>query len=323
MFAVPSVRPLRIRSRGEMTATVNGIKVDVPAGTTILEAARAAGFLIPTLCYLKGLNEVGACRVCVVEVKGCDRLVPACSTPMSEGMEIETNSERVRSARLNTVQLILSNHRGTCPTCERNGSCQLQALAKAMNLSEPSPYPAKVARDGWDKSLPLVRTDSRCVSCLRCVNVCEKTQGLKVWDLVGFGDRARVALCGDKQFSESGCTLCGECIEQCPVSALNPRDDTSRFRALLGDSSKRVVVCVDSSCADADRARVTTALRALGVKELVETLPATRSANAVFVTVMAPLKLKGACDRAAAGDLALTPRETDGLLRLYGSQLKN
>lgn len=301
-----------------MNLKINGRAVEVREGATILEAAVAAKVRIPTLCFLKDLNEVGACRVCVVEVKGYDRLVPACSTPAAEGLEVETNSERVRVARKRTVQMILSGHNGTCLTCERNGNCQLQSLAETMNLLEPSPYPKRIAKDGWDASLPLVRTDSRCISCLRCIGVCEKTQGLKVWDLVGLGDRARVGVSGNRPFAESGCTLCGECIEWCPVSALNPRDDTARFRKLLNDSSKKPVVCIDPSCEGETRERVTAALRSLGVKDLVDSFPPARAENAVFVTVMAPLRLKAASDRADNGDLALTAREMDRLFRLYG-----
>ena len=266
-----------------INVTINGKALSVAEGKTILEAAREAGIVIPTLCYLKDLNEVGACRVCVVEVKGSDRLVAACNTKVAEGMEIETASVRVMEARKHNLQLILSAHDCNCLTCERNGICRLQLLAQQMGLMERQPYPVRVAKDKWDAALPLQRKNSRCISCLRCVNVCDKMQGMKVWDLLGLGSRAKVAVREGKAVSEVNCTFCGQCITHCPVSALNERDDTQKFRAAVLDPKKTVVIQVAPavraawgdglglSSEQATEKRMVAAFRRLGAKYVFDT----------------------------------------------------
>ena len=266
-----------------MNITINGKKLAVAEGKTILEAAREAGIVIPTLCYLKDLNEVGACRICVVEVKGADRLIAACNTKVSEGMEIETNSARVLEARNHNLQLILSAHDCNCLTCERNGKCRLQLLAQQMGLMEHQPYPVKVAKDRWDTALPLQRRDSRCISCLRCVNVCDKMQGMKVWDLLGLGARAKVAVREGKTIPEVNCTFCGQCITHCPVGALGEREDTKRFLDAVNDPKKTVILqvapAVRTAWADefglssdqATERRMAAAFRRLGAKYVFDT----------------------------------------------------
>ena len=263
--------------------TINGKKLSVAEGKTILEAAREAGIVIPTLCYLKELNEVGACRVCVVEVKGYDRLVAACNTKVAEGMEIETASARVLEARKHNLQLILSAHDCNCLTCERNGICRLQLLAQQMGLMERQPYPVRIAKDKWDKELPLQRKNSRCITCLRCVSVCDKMQGMKVWDLLGLGSRAKVAVREGKTVPEVNCTFCGQCITHCPVSALNERDDTQKFRAAVLDPKKTVIIQVAPavraawgdglglSSEQATEKRMVAAFRRLGAKYVFDT----------------------------------------------------
>ena len=263
--------------------TINGKKLEVAEGKTILEAAREAGIVIPTLCYLKELNEVGACRVCVVEVKGCDRLVAACNTKVAEGMEIETASARVLEARKHNLQLILSAHDCNCLTCERNGICRLQLLAQQMGLMERQPYPVRIAKDKWDKELPLQRKNSRCITCLRCVSVCDKMQGMKVWDLLGLGSRAKVAVREGKTVPEVNCMFCGQCITHCPVSALNERDDTQKFRAAVLDPKKTVIIQVAPavraawgdglglSSEQATEKRMVAAFRRLGAKYVFDT----------------------------------------------------
>ena len=263
--------------------TINGKSLSVAEGMTILEAAREAGIVIPTLCYLKDLNEVGACRVCVVEVKGSDRLVAACNTKVAEGMEIETASARVMEARKRNLQLILSAHDCNCLVCERNGVCRLQLLAQQMGLMERQPYPLRIPKDRWDKGLPLQRKSSRCISCLRCVSVCDKMQGMKVWDLLGLGSRAKVAVREGKAISDVNCTLCGQCITHCPVSALNERDDTQKFRAAVLDPKKTVVIQVAPavrvawgdglglSSEQATVKRMVAAFRRLGAKYVFDT----------------------------------------------------
>lgn len=225
MQPLPAVRSVRIRKREDgvrlMNVSVNGIKVEVAEGTTILEAARAAGFEIPTLCYRKDLNVVGACRLCVVEVKGCDRLVSACNTPVSEGMEIETRSERVRETRRQNLRLILSRHDARCLVCVRNGTCELQRLARDAGFWDDDPHPRRLRSESWDASSPIVRDAARCVSCLRCASVCEKELGRSVWELLGAGATARVGVRDGLSLKEAGCTFCGKCVDSCPVGCLS------------------------------------------------------------------------------------------------------
>ena len=226
-----------------MNITINGQKLSVDEGTTVLEAARMNGILIPTLCYLKEINEVAACRICVVEVKGSERLVAACNTKVAEGMEVVTNSPRVIEARRNNLALILSEHDCHCPTCVRSGNCSLQTLAQNMNVIE-QPYEVKLPKNRWNRELPLIRTDSKCIKCLRCIDVCDKIQGMKVWDLLGLGKNARVGVKGGKALDEVNCTYCGQCITHCPVGALRERDDTMKLMAAVRDPNKTVVLQV-------------------------------------------------------------------------------
>ena len=226
-----------------MNITIDGKSLSVAEGLTILEAARMNGILIPTLCYLKELNEVAACRMCVVEVKGAERLVAACNTKVADGMEVVTNSKRVLDARRNNIALILSEHDCHCPTCVRSGNCSLQTLAKNLNVLE-QPYETKLPKNRWNGALPLVRTDSKCVKCLRCVEVCDKMQGMKVWDLLGLGRNARVGVRGGAKLDEVNCTYCGQCVTHCPVGALRERDDTQKLMDAVHDPAKTVVLQV-------------------------------------------------------------------------------
>ena len=223
--------------------TINGRKLEVAEGKTILEAARENGILIPTLCYLKEINEVAACRICVVEVKGSERLVAACNTKVAEGMEVVTDSEKVITARRNNLALILSEHDCHCPTCVRSGNCSLQLLAQNLNVLE-QPYEVKLPKNNWDADLPLIRTDSKCIKCLRCIDVCDKVQGMKVWDLLGLGKNTRVGVRGGAKLTDVNCTYCGQCITHCPVGALRERDDTMKLMAAVHDPQKTVVLQV-------------------------------------------------------------------------------
>ena len=160
--------------------TIDGRKVSVEDSATILEAAAQANIYIPTLCYRKTLNEVGACRICMVEIEGCGKLRAACNTIVEEGMVIHTNSPRVMDARRTNLQLILSQHDLSCPTCVRNGNCSLQRAARELNLLD-EPFEKRLPPGRWDNSYPLIRNQQKCIQCLRCVNVCETVQGLGIW----------------------------------------------------------------------------------------------------------------------------------------------
>ena len=224
-----------------VNVTIDGAAVSVEKGTTILKAARTAGITIPTLCYLEGINEIGACRVCVVEVSGVDRLVTACNTGVSEGMEIRTNSPKVRRARRTNVELILSEHDCHCATCVRSGNCALQSLAGDLGILE-IPFAKRVPQNRWNRQFPLIRDESKCIKCMRCVQVCDKIQSLGVWDAVTTGSRTSVGVSGCRLMEEADCALCGQCITHCPVGALRERDDTDRVFDALADEEKITVV---------------------------------------------------------------------------------
>ena len=215
----------------------------VPEGVTILEAARLAGIRIPTLCYLKDINEIGACRVCVVEVKGNSKLVAACNNVVQEGMEITTNSHRVREARRTNVELILSRHNAECPSCVRNGNCSLQRLANEFGFFR-QPYVKKVLKNKISKDFPLVRDQSKCIECMRCVQVCDKIQGMHVWDVSGTGSCTIIDVSYNRLIQESDCTLCGQCITHCPVAALREYDETDAVFDAIADPEKITVVQV-------------------------------------------------------------------------------
>ena len=195
--------------------TINGQQVSVPEGMTIMEAAEKVGVHIPHLCYLKDINEIGACRVCLVELKGMEKLVTACNTICEEGMEILTNSPRVRRTRRINVELILSDHNINCASCIKSGNCTLQTIANDVGIIV-SDYQNTAEMGRWDRNLPLVRDASKCVKCMRCIQVCEKVQGMGVWTLIGSGYRTTIGLKDNQPFSESDCALCGQCTVVCP-----------------------------------------------------------------------------------------------------------
>ena len=204
---------------------IDGKAVEVTEGTTILAAARSVGINIPTLCYFDKINDIGACRVCVCEIKGSDKLLAACNTAVSEGMEVYTNSPRVRAARKINVELILSAHNCDCLACVRSGNCALQTIANDLNIRTVH-YENKTAKNDWDDTLPLLRDASKCISCMRCVNVCDKLQGLSVWEVNGSGAHTKITVRDGLGISEAGCAFCGQCITHCPTGALTARDDT-------------------------------------------------------------------------------------------------
>jgi NADH-quinone oxidoreductase subunit G len=218
----------------KISLTINGKKITAADGSTILEAATSAGIRIPTLCYFKELNEIGACRVCVVEAEGYDRLIAACNTFCEDGMFIETNSPRVRASRRMSVQFLLSEHDSDCPSCSRNNNCSLQSLANELGVIE-QPFGLDVPRNEWNPNLPLVRENSKCIKCMRCIQVCEKIQSLSVWNVVGTGPRTTVGIPDGETIDAMGCSLCGQCVTHCPVGALHERFDVDLVHAALAD----------------------------------------------------------------------------------------
>lgn len=221
--------------------TINNITVDVNEGTSILDAAASTGIYIPTLCYLKGINEIGACRVCLVEIKGIDKLVTACNNKVEDGMEIYTNSPRVREARRVNVELILSQHDCYCATCVRSGNCGLQSLANNLGILE-LPYKRELPYSPWNKDFPLIRDFSKCIKCMRCIQVCDKIQGMNIWDVSNTGSRTTVDVSFNRKIEDSDCALCGQCVTHCPVGALRERDDTGKAFSALADPDKITVV---------------------------------------------------------------------------------
>ena len=220
---------------------INGQEVSVKNGTTIMEAAEKVGIHIPHLCFLKGINEIGACRVCVVEIKGMEKLVTACNTVCQDGMEILTNSPRVRRYRRINVELILSDHNANCASCIKSGNCTLQQISNDLGIILTS-YENVSEKSRWDINLPLIRDASKCVKCMRCVQVCEKIQGLGVWNLIGSGYRTSIGVRENNDISDIDCSLCGQCITHCPVGALRERDDRIPLNDALEDPDKITVV---------------------------------------------------------------------------------
>ena len=224
--------------------TINDKPVVVKEGTTIMDAASIAGVYIPHLCFLKEINEIGACRLCCVEVEGEDKLIPACDNVVFEGMKIITNSPRVRSACRTNLQLIMSEHDGKCTNCTRNQNCQLQKLASDFNLLN-SRYEKnfKLQKfETWNNDFPIIRDAAKCVQCMRCIQICDKVQSMKIWDLIGTGSRTRVGISRNVSIEKTDCTMCGQCITHCPVGALHEREDIGRVVSAIENPDLITVV---------------------------------------------------------------------------------
>ena len=223
--------------------TIDNQKISVPEGTTIMEAAKQIEISIPRLCFLKGINEIAACRVCVVEVEGMEKVITSCNNVAKEGMVIYTNSPKVRRARQRNVQLLLSQHDCKCAVCVRSGNCSLQKLANDLNIID-LPFKERYEKDDWDQKFPLIRDARKCVKCMRCVQICDKVQSLNIWDVVSTGSRTTVGVQENKKINAVNCALCGQCITHCPVGALRERDDTEKVWDAIADSKKVVVAQV-------------------------------------------------------------------------------
>ncbi|MDR0821030.1 MAG: [FeFe] hydrogenase, group A [Oscillospiraceae bacterium] len=225
---------------------IDGVAVQVEEGTTILEAARQNGIRIPTLCYLKELNEIGACRICVVEIKGGRSLFAACVYPISkmdEGREIFTHSKAVIESRRTTLQLLLSTHNQNCLSCDRSGTCEFQALCKDLGVTDSYKYLGEIRDQTYDtSSCSVVRDNSKCINCRRCVAACSVNQSVGVIGANNRGFKTEIGCAFDMDLAQSACVSCGQCIAVCPTGALTEKDDTDKVWAALADPTKTVVV---------------------------------------------------------------------------------
>ena len=234
-----------------ITLTIDGVSVSVPAGSTVLEAAKAAGIHIPTLCYMKGLNEIGACRLCVVDT-GARALQAACVLPASEGMNVKTNTPAVRNARKMNLELLLSNHDKKCLSCVRSTNCELQKLCNEYGVEDENRYAGSMTETQIDdKSPAIVRNNAKCVLCRRCVAVCHKVQNVGVIGPIKRGFNTQIACAWGDSLADTACINCGQCIAVCPTGALTEqrryrqglrrarRSDQARGRAAGSGRARR------------------------------------------------------------------------------------
>ena len=288
--------------------TIDGKQISVQENTTIMEAAAQNGIHIPKLCYLKDINEIAACRVCVVELEGKEKLITSCNNPAEDGMVIYTNSPKVRKHRKTTVELILSQHDCRCVTCARSGNCSLQKTANDLNILQ-LPYKQTLEHQKWNQSFPLIRDSAKCIKCMRCVQICEKVQGLGVWDVEGTGSRTTVNVSRLRSIEEADCALCGQCITHCPVGALRERDDTETVWDAIADPDKIVV------------AQVAPAVRAAWGEQLGLT-----RGEATIGKILDSLKKMGvdyAFDTTFSADLTIMEEGTEFIKRFTSGELKH
>ena len=222
--------------------TIDNKEVEVPKGTTILQAARQANIDIPTLCYLKEINAIGDCRMCITEVEGRKGFATSCIQQVEEGMVVHTHSPAVIEARKMILDLILSNHHRDCLTCTRNGNCELQALAVKFNVQSVRYEGAKNEHKIDDSSPSIVRDFNKCILCRRCVSACKKVQKVGAIDAVNRGFTSCISTVGDHSLNDVNCTFCGQCIQACPTGALHEKDSTELVWEKLRDPKSYVIV---------------------------------------------------------------------------------
>ena len=221
---------------------INNMPLSVPKGISILEAARMAGIEIPTLCYLKKINEIGACRICMVEVKGARSLVTACVYPVNEGMEIFTNTERIRKSRKTTLELILSTHDRKCLSCVRSGTCELQQLCKEFGVDDEGRFDgANPVHEYDDSAIHMIRDNGKCILCRRCVAACQ-AQHISVIGANARGFDTHIGSAFERPLDSVACVSCGQCIVNCPTGAIYEKDDTAKVLEAINDPEKFVVV---------------------------------------------------------------------------------
>lgn len=224
-------------------ATINQIPVQMPEGTTILEAARSVGIDIPTLCYMKEMLPMGACRICAVEIEGAGALAASCVYPLAEGMVIRTNTKRVFDARKTNLQLILSTHDRRCLSCLRSGDCELQRLCRELKVEDEGSFDGDKPHYELDESAPhLVRDNNKCILCRRCVGACEQWQAVGVIGPNNRGFDTSIGCAFEQDLGQVACVSCGQCTVVCPTGALTERDDTGKVWDALNDPTKHVIV---------------------------------------------------------------------------------
>lgn len=263
---------------------IDGKEIVVPADSTILEAARMAGINIPTLCWLREINEIGACRMCVVEVSGEPELVTSCVTKAANGMVVQTHSHRVMESRVNTLKLLVSNHERSCLSCIRSGKCELQALCKEYGVEDESFYDGQRELFDLDQSAPhMIRDNNKCILCRRCVSVCEHVQDIGAIGNNGRGFDSYIGSAFDLGLGETSCVKCGQCIAVCPTGALYEKDSTAEVFAAIANPKKHVIVqtapsvraafgeCFGLPVGTDTEGKMVAALRKLGFDEVFDT----------------------------------------------------
>ena len=222
--------------------TIDGIEAKVPENMTVLEAARTVGIDIPTLCFLKDINEVGDCRMCLVEVEGARGFVPSCMQKVSEGMVVRTNTKEVQDARKSVLKLILSAHERKCLSCIRNGNCELQALAEKFGITDIE-FEGDIANKVVDDSSPsIVRNSAKCVLCRRCTATCQQVQEIGAIECINRGFESNISTVGEKSLEDVNCTFCGQCIQNCPTAALHEKENIDDVIEKLENPEYMVIV---------------------------------------------------------------------------------